>query len=1017
MKKRIVSIMMCCVLLVSLFMGIKTVDVNAAITVFSQTDSRWANHPYGFSNTAGTQRATISSGGCGILSLVNAVYYLNGKFIEPNFLADYSVNNGHRVNGVGTALSLYEAFSKSYGSTYGIKYAGSTNSYSTLESHLNSGGVAIGSAPGHLMAVVDYDSSTNKFLILDSFKSSNRYTYNTGYTWQTKSSCCNTPKLNFSTFILINKISPDPDPDPSPIIDSKYSKYMPLTAYLSVNNTVYPCNSDCTTSTGGEIWTTDECTINAIYTNGWCKVNYPTSSGSREGFTQISNYITSTNLGLVQKTANCNMNAYNRADMSNSIGSVSSGDACIMLGTSGNATQVIYPTAKGYKLGWTASSNWIETPMPGYDERFNPYCPIKGYIKGTTDVTTYAADFSTPQGEIWESDYCTIDYVYDNGWCKVTYPSVESASGTATAYVPLSAFVHDTASTPVSYIATSQINVYTRADMSNTPNWWISAGDKFYNISTSGSVCQVLYPVDAQYGGGYKIGWVNVSQLPVTTYTVNYNANGGSGEPSSQTKKIYETLTLSSSIPSRTGYDFAGWATSSSSTVVDYAPGSLYSDNSSLTLYAIWNPVKYEIKYDFNGGYANIANQVKAHNSNITLSSEIPEKVYGIYCYAYEDELENTSKIIDCEFLGWSTSNNAATATYKSGELFSVNENVTLYAVYSNPVLGDLETPTKDGYTFLGWYTAETGGNKVTETSVITEDTTIYAHWKDNETPSSPNTYTVSYDANGGSGAPSNQTKTEDVELKLSTVKPTREGYIFKGWTTASSGENVVYDSGATYTANSDITLYAVWEEETADIDSPKFIIDDINAKAGSTVKVDVTIENNPGITAFNFSVDYPMEVLTLENVEYNALFSSKATGSKTMESPFIISWFSTLSEDEAENGVIATLTFKVKDDVTAGNYNINLTYDKNNIFDSTFTNISFATNNSEVTIKDYIPGDVNGDSNVNMKDVVLLQQFLNDWNVEIDENAANVNGDTLINMKDIVLLQQYLNDWDVTLV
>jgi len=192
--------------------------------------------------------------------------------------------------------------------------------------------------------------------------------------------------------------------------------------------------------------------------------------------------------------------------------------------------------------------------------------------------------------------------------------------------------------------------------------------------------------------------------------------------------------------------------------------------------------------------------------------------------------------------------------------------------------------------------------------------------------------------------------------------------------------------------------------------------ISDINTKAGSTVKVDIVIENNPGITAFNFSVDYPSDILTLENVEYNTLFSSKATGYKTMTSPFIISWFSALSQDESENGVVATLTFKVKDGVKAGKYNVNLTYDENNIFDSAFTNVKFAVDNCDIVITDYIPGDVNGDSNVNMKDIVLLQQYLNDWDVEIDENAANVNGDSSINMKDIVLLQQYLNDWDVTL-
>ena len=202
-KKRIILFILFCVLIIISVANIPAINVAATITVYSQTDSRWANHQYGYSNTAGTQKATISSGGCGILSYVNAVYYLNGKFIDPIYLADWSVNHGYRVNGVGTAYGLYKAFADSHVSTYGIEYVGSTSSYSTLANHLISGGVAIGSAPGHLMAIVDYDSSSGKFLILDSYKSSNRYTHQTGYTWQTESSCKNTEKLRFSTFIMI----------------------------------------------------------------------------------------------------------------------------------------------------------------------------------------------------------------------------------------------------------------------------------------------------------------------------------------------------------------------------------------------------------------------------------------------------------------------------------------------------------------------------------------------------------------------------------------------------------------------------------------------------------------------------------------------------------------------------------------------------------------------------------------------------------------------------------------------
>lgn len=73
----------------------------------------------------------------------------------------------------------------------------------------------------------------------------------------------------------------------------------------------------------------------------------------------------------------------------------------------------------------------------------------------------------------------------------------------------------------------------------------------------------------------------------INSYTVYYNANGGSGAPSSQTKTYGQTIYLSSTKPSWTGHTFQGWATSASGGV-SYNPGSAYSANASITLYAVW---------------------------------------------------------------------------------------------------------------------------------------------------------------------------------------------------------------------------------------------------------------------------------------------------------------------------------------------------------------------------------------------------------------------------------------------
>ncbi len=91
--------------------------------------------------------------------------------------------------------------------------------------------------------------------------------------------------------------------------------------------------------------------------------------------------------------------------------------------------------------------------------------------------------------------------------------------------------------------------------------------------------------------------------------------------------------------------------------------------------------------------------------------------------------------------------------------------------------------PTRSGYTFLGWSTspsATSASYQPGEWYYANADRILYAVWKKN----APATYTVSYDANGGSGAPGSQTKTENVTLTLSPVSPRRTGYTFKGWAT-----------------------------------------------------------------------------------------------------------------------------------------------------------------------------------------------------------------------------------------
>ena len=167
-------------------------------------------------------------------------------------------------------------------------------------------------------------------------------------------------------------------------------------------------------------------------------------------------------------------------------------------------------------------------------------------------------------------------------------------------------------------------------------------------------------------GGTMKV--VASYTVPALAYhNVKYNANGGSGAPSSQKKYYGKTLTLSSTKPTRTGYTFQGWALSSTATTAAYQPGGSYTRtataNSTVTLYAVWKANTYTVTFNANGGTGGPTTQTKTYGVNLTLSISKPTRT-------------------NYNFLGWSTDPNASTVEYSSGGTYSSNSAVTLYAVW-----------------------------------------------------------------------------------------------------------------------------------------------------------------------------------------------------------------------------------------------------------------------------------------------------------------------------------------------
>jgi len=342
---------------------------------------------------------------------------------------------------------------------------------------------------------------------------------------------------------------------------------------------------------------------------------------------------------------------------------------------------------------------------------------------------------------------------------------------------------------------------------SDRQQWAISKkGDGYIlRVRSSG------YTLDVESNDTLSNG-VNVSQYPYhgnknqiwtliqAEHTVTYNANGGSGAPSAQTKYYLTDLTLSSTKPTRSGYSFQGWATSSGATAANYQAGASYTSDANLTLYAVWTANQYTATLNANGG------------------SVSPTSIKVTYDSTYSSLPTPTRK--GYAFNGWYTAASGGTKVTTSTKV-TATANHTLYARWTvnrytiqwvvdgvttteeldygaMPVHDDptKEPDTQYTYTFSGWFP---------EFEIVTGDATYTAQFD-----RMVNKYTVTFDASGGSAVPAHT-----VEYGSRAAKPddpVRDGYRFLGWFLADAAAAYDFDTPVT----ADVTLTARWEVAVA---------------------------------------------------------------------------------------------------------------------------------------------------------------------------------------------------------
>jgi hypothetical protein len=168
------------------------------------------------------------------------------------------------------------------------------------------------------------------------------------------------------------------------------------------------------------------------------------------------------------------------------------------------------------------------------------------------------------------------------------------------------------------------------------------------------------YSVGATYSTAANL--VLYAQWAYDTYTVSFNANGGSGSMSSVTKTYGTALTLPANTFTYTSYYFLHWNTKADDTGTTFANRASFNLNANTTLYAIWSINTYQVTYNNNGGSGTISPQTKTHGVNLTLS--------------------NGSGFTRSKYVltGWNTAADGSGTAYALSGTYKGNAALTLYA-------------------------------------------------------------------------------------------------------------------------------------------------------------------------------------------------------------------------------------------------------------------------------------------------------------------------------------------------
>ena len=489
---------------------------------------------------------------------------------------------------------------------------------------------------------------------------------------------------------------------------------------------------------------------------------------------------------------------------------------------------------------------------------------------------------------------------------------------------------------------------------------------------------------------------------------VTFNGNGGTISGSSTKEVVYGTAYGTLPTATRTGHTFLGWYTASEngkkvdSTTICQDTGMLY---------AHWKKSVYTVNLDANGGKTNAVSKTVTY-----------DEAYGTF-----PDVERPGYT----FKGWYTEKSGGNKV-DAKSIVNIAKNHTLYAQWVplsyelefdanggtiegntkqeglyNTVYGKLPEAKKDGYTFLGWFTAKTGGSQITASTLCTGNLTVYAHWEKDASHVHSYTETITKKAT----CTTNGTKTfkcacgdayeETIKATGHLHKETRNKKEASETTEGYTGDIYCKDCNTLLEKGKTIPKL----EETVDKDAPIIQAESVQGYAGDEVTIPVTIKQNSGIAGFSYDVNYDSSKLQLKKM---------TAGTVTKEGTFttngnVVNWYTT--DNITANGTILNITFTILKDTADGKYpvSISLHDGKKNLVNEEGSYVKAAYKAGEVEVISGILGDINGDKDITIADVVLLNRYvLGKASLDSDKKKlADINSDGDVTIGDVVLLNR----------